>query len=817
MENDTIARVAVSGVSYWFDRPYSYAVPEQFKSQLFPGMRVAVPFGGSRPREGVVLALAPGDGQTLKKVLALLDEAPILTEEQLRLALWMRERFFCTVSDAVRAILPAGLWYKVSAMYTPAPGFDRERAYAAAGKSRLEKLALDAVFTHDGPCPLADIEAAFSAKNAGAALASLVKKGVLLAGSSQSRRTGDRTVLKASLAVGKDEAMAAIEANRRAVRQTAVLRVLCELDKVSVADLCYFTGSGRDSIQRLCAKGLIRLTEEELLRRPQYEAGEAAPLPVLNSRQSKALEGLWELTQQNEAKAALLFGVTGSGKTTVYIHLIDRVLREGKSAILLVPEIALTPQMLKTFSSHFGDDIAVLHSALSMGERYDEWKRIRSGAARLVIGTRSAVFAPVQSLGCIIIDEEQEDTYKSENAARYHARDVAKFLCARAKALLLLGSATPDISSMYSAETGRYRLFRLPERYNAMRLPSVRIVDMKRELRSGNGDVISSVLRRELQENIDRGEQSILFLNRRGANKLVTCVECGFTYSCPNCSRALTYHSVGNRLLCHCCGHSQRPDAVCPACGGKLSYVGAGTQKVVEELNQLFPGVDILRMDTDSVSPAAGHGTFLEKFRSQRIPIMVGTQMVTKGLNFENVTLVGVLSADQSLYSGSYRASERSFSLITQVIGRSGRFEKPGRAVIQTFTPENQVIRLAAAQDYEGFYRAELSVRKLTGSPPFGELFVLTASGEDEAAVLRCCADIRLLLVWETAELEGTKVLGPAPLPVARLNRTWRYRVTVTSRQSAAVRRIVSAVLLACNNDKKYRGVSVYADFDPLD
>lgn len=372
MENAMTARVAVSGVSYWFDRPYSYAVPDKFKQQLRPGMRVAVPFGGSRPREGVVLALGEKDEQSLKSILSLLDEQPILTPEQLKLALWMRERFFCTVSDAVRAILPAGLWYKVSALYTLAPGYDRDKAYTAAGKSKAEQLVLDAVFGHDGRCPLADVEAAFGAKNAGPALASLVKKGVLLAESDQSRRASDRMVQKAELAVSREEALAAIEANRRAVRQTAILRVLCELDKVSVADLCYFTGSGRDSVQRLCTKGLVRITQEEALRRPRYEAGESAPLPTLNKPQSQALEGLWALAQRDEAKAALLFGVTGSGKTTVYIHLIDRVLRAGKTAILLVPEIALTPQMLKTFSSHFGDDIAVLHSALSMGERYDE-------------------------------------------------------------------------------------------------------------------------------------------------------------------------------------------------------------------------------------------------------------------------------------------------------------------------------------------------------------------------------------------------------------------------------------------------------------
>ncbi len=812
-----VARIAVSGVSYWFDKPYSYSVGEQFKKDIRVGMRVAVPFGGSRPREGIVLSLTQEGGQTLKPVLDLLDEEPILTPQQIKLALWMRERFFCTVSEAVKSILPAGLWYKISANYVLAPDMDEEKAFAAAGRSKAEQLVVQTVCGHGGICPLADIEAVFGAKNAGAALASLVKKGVLKAEASSVRRSADRTLQKASLAVSREDAMAAIQANRRAVRQSAVLRVLCDLEKASVADICYFTGAGRESIRRLAEKGLIRITEEEVFRRPNYESAAFAPLPVLNEEQQQAFDGIWNLTKQDRANAALLFGVTGSGKTTVYIHLIDRVLREQKSAILLVPEISLTPQMLKTFSSHFGDEIAVLHSSLSMGERYDEWKRIRSGAARLVIGTRSAVFAPVQNLGLVIIDEEQEDTYKSENSSRYHARDVAKYLCAKANATLLLGSATPEIRSMYYAETGRYQLFTLQQRYNQQKLPAVRIVDMKQELRSGNGGVISSFLAKELQENMDRGEQSILFLNRRGTNKLVTCVECGFTYQCPNCSCALTYHSIGNRLMCHHCGHVQMPDALCPDCGGKLNYIGAGTQKVVEELKALYPDIDILRMDTDSLSGGDSHGVLFEKFRSQRIPIMVGTQMVTKGLNFENVTLVGVLSADQSLYSGSYLAAERTFSMITQVIGRSGRFEKAGRAVIQTFTPDNQVIRLAAAQDYEQFYEAELQIRRMTDSPPFTELFVLTASGEDESAVLRCCNDIRALLLQETQSIPNTKVIGPASLPIARLNKTWRYRVTVASAASSAVRPVIAATILACNNDKKYRGVSVYADFDPLD
>ena len=766
-------------------------------------------------REGVVLAMDAQADRALKAIGSVLDEEPLLTERQIQLALWMRERFFCTVMEAVRAMLPAGLLYNISSVYAVTEGFDRDGAYDAAGKSKNEALVLDCVFAHGGECPLDDIEAAFESKNPGPALLSLERKGVLRTDAGKTRRCSDKTVLKASLAVPVETALKEISAN--AVRQASVLHLLGEVGKVPVSEICFFTGAGRQTVNKLSEKGLISLEREVYYRRPDYAAGEAAPLPVLNAEQDAAYHGILKLTQSGRAQAALLFGVTGSGKTTIYIRLINDMLKNGKTSILLVPEISLTPQMLQTFSSYFGDEIAVLHSSLSMGERYDEWKRIRSGEARIVIGTRSAVFAPAVNLGIIIIDEEQEDTYKSENAPRYHARDVAKYLCAQAQATLLLGSATPDVCSRYNAEIGKYAFFRLNGRYNELSLPRVRVVDMKQELKSGNGGSISSSLRDELQANIDRGEQSILFLNRRGTNKLVTCSECGFIYRCPSCSASLTYHSVGNRLLCHYCGYSRRLDTVCPECGGKLNFIGAGTQKVVEELEQLFPDVPVLRMDTDAVAPDRNHRMLLEEFKTKRIPIMVGTQMVTKGLNFENVTLVGVLSADQSLYCGDYRAGERTFSLITQVIGRSGRFEKPGRAVIQTFTPQNQVILQAARQDYDSFYHSEIELRRLTGSPPFTDLFVLTASGEDEDAVLRCCEDIHVLMQHEVGTLPDARVLGPAPLPVVKVKDCWRYRVTVSCAANAAVRRNIGAALVACNNDKKYRGVSVFADFNPLD
>ena len=749
MPDVTIAKIAVSGIPFRLDRPFDYAIPLDMKEKVQPGVRVEVPFTrANRRTEGIVLALAPiGAYEKLKPISEVLDEAPILTQAQIKLALWMHERFFCTVYEAVKAMLPAGLWFK-------------------NGK----------------------------------------------------RRVSDKYVTMAALAVPAEEAAEAAEQKRRrAPQQSELLRTLCAIGRAALPDLREFTGASLQSVRALRDAGLISLEDVPVYRRPEAPEGERQPLPKLNSEQTKAFKGILKLAGGKKASGALLFGVTGSGKTTIYIRLIAEMRRRGKTAILLVPEIALTPQMLRTFSSHFGDDIAVLHSSLSAGERLDEWRRIKNGEAGVVIGTRSAIFAPAEDLGIIIIDEEQEDSYKSENAPRYHARDVAKFRCAQDNTLLLLGSATPDVESRWRAEQGSYAYFTLSRRFNEQSMPSVEIVDMKRELRRGNGSSISERLRSEISENLERGEQSILFLNRRGANKLITCVDCGFTYSCPNCSVSLTYHSFSRRLMCHHCGYTQRLDEHCPECGGTLKYVGTGTQKLEEELHELFPDTPVLRMDTDTVAPAGGHDMLLERFQTERIPIMVGTQMVTKGLNFENVTLVGVISADQSLYAGDYRATERTFSLITQVVGRSGRFEKPGRAVIQTFTPENETIRQAARQDYESFYRAEIELRRLQALPPFTELLCITMSGREESLVLGCAAKARDELLDATRSENGVRVLGPAPLSVLRVNNNYRYRVTLCAPPGRGLRRFVADIVARYSSDKQFRGVSVYADTNPSD
>jgi primosomal protein N' (replication factor Y) len=687
------------------------------------------------------------DRPELKFVESILDDTPVLSSELIKLALWMSDRFFCTVYDAVKAMLPAGMWFKESG-----------------------------------------------------------------------KRVSDKTVTMAILNIPAEEALIlASQKRRKAPQQATVLELLTQIGMASVPEILYFTGASRASVKRLSETGAVIFEEQEVYRRPAFTSTPADSALVLNESQQAVFDGLSALACQEKADAALLYGITGSGKTAVYIRLIEETLKKGKDAIALVPEIALTPQLISIFSSYFGDSIAVLHSALGIGERYDEWKRIRAGEVRVVVGTRSAVFAPVRNLGLLIIDEEQEHTYKSENSPRYHARDIAKHRCVSAGALLLLGSATPSLESRFHAAEGKYKLFRLENRYNKRELPGVLIADMKKELKSGNAGTISALLQRELQENIDRGEQSILFLNRRGASTLIACGECGYTFTCPRCSVSETYHSVNRRLMCHYCGWSEPSQETCPECGGSLKYVGAGTQKVEDELARLLPGVEIIRMDTDTVSALHTHEDHLKRFRQDKIPILLGTQMVAKGLDFENVTLVGVLSADQMLYISDYRAHERTFSLITQVVGRSGRGSKPGRAVIQTFTPQSEIIRLASKQDYDGFYEREIELRRLSESPPILDLITLTVSGQEEAQVLKGCVFLKGALRAYLEDLENLKILGPAPAGIAKVNNRYRYRISVTCRSTKRVRDTIAHNIRLFLKDKQFRGLHVYADADPYE
>ena len=814
METAEIVKVAVSAAPYSIDKPYDYLVPEPLLEAAAPGVRVTVPFGrGNRTSEGMILARVQGEKvQGLKPLDSVLDSGPVLDGDGIALALWMRQRYFCTMFEAVKTILPAGLWYRLREVWHLAEGVDREAAAALCGNIRRAGAVLDVLWASGGSAGLEALRDACG-QEAESTLRAMEKTGAVRCETEAARKIGDKTRRMVSLAVSAEDALAVTEAKRRsAPARYEVVRLLAATGRASAADVCYFTGASTRTLKAMEKAGLLAFSEEEELRVPQATEVEPGAPIVLNGEQQAAYDGILSLMDSGKPEAALLHGVTGSGKTQVYLRLVQEALDRGKTAMVLVPEIILTPQMMRKFSSYFGSKVCMLHSSLRMTERYDQWKRIRRGEVQVVLGTRSAVFSPLKNLGLLILDEEQEGSYQSENPPRYHTRDVAKFLCAREKAVLLLGSATPTVESAWAAEEGTYHLFQLRRRYNAHALPQVRIADLRQEIRAGNPGLISDPLRQELEENLRRGEQSILFLNRRGSSRMLLCGECGHVPECPRCSVALTYHSANGRLMCHYCGHSERALEACPVCGGIMKHVGTGTQKVEEELRELFPEAGILRMDADTAS--GGHEAILSRFEKERIPILLGTQMVAKGLDFENVTLVGVLSADLSLYVDNYRAAERTFNLLTQVVGRAGRGGKQGRAIIQTYTPGNDVIRCAAEQNYDSFYQNEVRMRRLRRCPPFADLFVFTVSGTEEGSVLRAAAGARERL---RQVFPGEEVLGPAPAPVLKLNNRFRYRLLLVGKNDKATRDRISWLLKEFANDRANRGLNIFVDCNPMD
>lgn len=818
------AKIGVSAATYPIDKPYHYRIPPELNGDVQVGIRVLVPFGqGNKCSEGIVLALTEvEDPSKLKPILALLDERPVLDEAGIKLALWLRERYFCTLFHAVLTMLPTGLWFTLRDRFKIAPGVSREAAFAAAGKSPAARRILELIYASGAVAELSQIVAGAGLKNPKTILNRLVQDGVLQQDFGAVRKVKDKTEKVAILCLPPEEAMEAVKKRRdTAPMRYAVVQLLCAIGGASVKEISYFTGASMATIRSLEKSGILSLEEQEVFRRAVPEFTTEVPPLCLNEAQEAAAKGLMALCQSGKAEAALLYGVTGSGKTQVYLRLIQHVLEQGKSALVLVPEIALTSKLLELFVLYFREQVAILHSGLPAGERYDEWKRIRDGKARVVLGTRSAVFAPVPKLGLIVLDEEQEGSYQSESMLRYHARDVSKYRCAQHKALLLLGSATPAVETMYAASQGSYHLFNLAHRYNEKALPSVHIVDMKEELRRGNNSGLSKTLLTELEQNIMRGEQSILFLNRRGSSRMVSCGECGAVPPCPRCSVYLSYHSANGRLMCHYCGYSQPLPTDCPDCGGALHFIGMGTQRIEEELHRLFPDVEVMRMDTDTVTATCSHEVLLDRFQRKKVPILVGTQMVAKGLDFENVTLVGVIAADLSLYVNSFRANERTFSLLTQVVGRAGRGEKPGRAVIQSFTPENEIITLAAKQDYDRFYEEECEMRRLRRFPPFGDLFRLMVSGPDEGAVLRVCMNLRSSLEqWrdrQTGKSEPPEIFGPAPAGVLKVNHRYRYQLTVNDRNTKETRAYVARLLKLAQGDPATRGIAITADVNLMD
>lgn len=804
----TFALVAVENTVYHFDRLFTYQVPSSLLSRLSPGMRVMVPFGpGNRERVGMVFSLNGEEASGVKEILSLLDMAPVLSENQLKLAQWMQNRYFCTLFEAVKLMVPTGIHLKVKNSYILAPDFkdfDRE------GYTTLQWRLLLFLREAGHSVPLEKLESDLGISQKDPEFLALLEKGAVCRVSSASGKVGD--------AVSKMLRPIPDFSGKLSPRQKTVFEVLCDAGEASEKELSYFTGASSAVLKALVSKGAAESFQYEVYRRPDSGVEVRQPGEIaLSPQQSSELQKLI-VQYEGEKGCALLYGVTGSGKTSVFLKLIDYVTARGRGVIAMVPEISLTAQAISQFRGLFGDQVALFHSGLSLGERLDEWKRVKRGEARIVIGTRSAVFAPVKDLGLIVLDEEQEHTYRSESSPRYDAREIARFRCGQEDALCLFSSATPSLESFYLAQEKKYRLYQLPSRFGEAVLPEVQLIDQNLEP-PGEGQEIGPTLADALQENFRRGEQSIILLNRRGYHTFASCRSCHETLNCPHCSISLTYHSANGRLMCHYCGYSIPFTKVCPSCKQEtVVFRGGGTQRAEEQLNLLLPDAAVLRIDTDSVSQRHSLERKLDDFAKGRYQVMVGTQMVAKGLNFENVTLVGVLSADQSLYSDDFRSNERTFDLLTQVVGRSGRGKTPGRAMVQTFFPENPVLSLAASQDYLGFYEREIAYRRALLYPPFSDLLLIGFVGEKEVPV-RKGAEVFLQRLSALASAEYGKlplrVLPPSPAAVVKLNGKYRYKMIIKHRNTAAFREMISRLLKEASKEPLLKEITVYADPNP--
>ena len=807
-EKPQYALVAAEKTTFAFDALFTYAVPDGL--DIKAGMRVIIPFGrANKHRIGVVFALTgEKPAGAVKSIFAAADDGSFLSAEMLSLAEYMHESTLCTYYDAVRTMLPPGLAVYINR--THSLNISAARLAQADGTLSEEENSLieKAVLCGNDK----ELEEVLSLPENKVAVDSLSEKRIVMVHENVKRRVGDETEKTVMLAEGYDTDA------KLSPKQKAVIDTLSEVGTASLKEICYLCGVTDAVVKRLAEKNFVEITETEVSRSDSVNAEATEKLSdiVFSPLQQKTYNGLLELMDADEPKCALLHGVTGSGKTSVFIKLIEHCRDIGKTAVLLVPEIALTPQTVGKFRSLFGNSVAIIHSSLSLGRRADEYKRIRSGEARIVIGTRSAVFAPCDNIGIIVIDEEGEHTYKSEMSPRYHARDIAKQRCFRHRALLLLASATPSFDSYYNALGGRYSLFEMNERYSRAVLPDVEMIDMRVEAEKGNRGNFSEELLHQLTLNLDRGEQSMLLLNRRGYHTYVNCVSCGTVEECPNCNIPLTYHKVNNSLICHYCGFRKPMPNACEKCGSRFMYSsGTGTQRIEDEIKQFFPSARVLRMDADTTMSKYSYEKRFREFADNEYDIMVGTQMIAKGLNFENVTLVGVLLIDRSLYAGDYLGYEKTFSLITQVVGRSGRGEKKGRAYIQTFSPEHYVLELAAKQDYKGFYEQESEVRKALIFPPYCDLCLIAFSSAEEEAVGNAAVKFRDLLRDVSASQSGDMpviILGPTA--GGRINGSFRAKIIVKCRNSRRFRDMLRYVMSSADKMPDFRKVSYYVDFN---
>lgn len=830
------ASVHILNAPYHIDKPYTYHIPTQLEERVEVGSVVVVPFGGgNKQRCAVVTEISDkSECKTTKPILGVPGKYLYISEEMLELCKYMKEQLFCSLGDTVSCVLPAGLGVKSVRMYK------RTSAVQETDGLNYSSNAILAFLSESEYISETEIARQFGTGTK-ACLKALEKLGLCMSEEGFECRINEKSEKYAVLSEN-EEVIGGVSKGtiKLTTKQEAVFEALLRYESpCPVTELCEISGAGVSVINELEKKGVICFSRVNTDRNKAIldsrNFGSYSGSFELSGMQQTAYNTLLKMYLEEKAAAALLYGVTGSGKTNVILKLISRVLDDGKNVIVLVPEIALTGQTVGRFAAVFGDKIALIHSGLSAGERTDAHKAITDGRARIVIGTRSAVFAPMKNIGLIVIDEEQESSFKSDKSPKYHARDIARFRCAYNNALLVLASATPSIDSFYKAKIGRYTLVSLTERYGNATLPDVLFHDMRNEpyfdvnadenedrVSNGVPTTIGSTLEAELAENLVNGEQSILFINRRGYRSFAQCHSCGHTFQCPNCSVTLTHHRNKlygrDTMTCHYCGYSQPLPQECPVCkkSESIVYMGAGTQLLESQLKVKFPRIRTLRMDADTTGGKFSHEEILERFRNHDADVLIGTQMVAKGHDFPDVSLVGVINADISLYSNDFRANEKTFSLLTQVLGRSGRGEKKGRAVIQTYSPDNDVLLLSSQQDYMAFYEREILFRKTSVFPPFCDIITLTFSGEIERDVQNAVKEFGKSIDEVARSRYGNVkfiLYGPFQNDIYKISGRYRMRFIIKCKNNRQLREMLSELISEYTAGLK--GVSVSADVNP--
>lgn len=805
------AQVIVNHRTRAVDRPFDYEIPYELSDKIKSGSRVIVPFSqGNTEMEGFVLRVSKTtEAKATKKIIRMSTDEAAFKEDMVSVIEFMHERYLATYLEIIQTIIPSGTVFKsIEWVVLNDKTQLREKN---ADDCRIVELIED----NGGGMDIFSLSSYFD-KDIRARITRLVKNDVLMREYRHKREVNKRKIRAVRLAVSIDDAEAFCETSRSS-HQKRMLQILMSNDFLSAADLVRFSMGSYSALQTLKKNALVEFFDIEINRDVYKSDTETVQAPNPTSEQTTAFDAVNTSVDKMDGEVYLLHGVTGSGKTEVFMRSIAHAVENGKTALMLVPEISLTPQMVSRFVSRFGNRIAILHSGLSLGERYDQWTRISKGEADIVIGARSAVFAPLENIGVIIIDEEHSDTYKSEMSPRYHARETAIFRAKQNGAVTLLASATPSMESYYNALSGKYTLLEMKNRYNANKMPDIEVVDMRQELESGNKSMFSKSLQDAISKNLENGEQTILFMNRRGFSTFVSCRKCGFVPMCQNCNISLTYHSFDNRLKCHYCGISRENYTICPVCGSKyIRYFGGGTQRVEDEVRELFPNATTIRLDADVTGRKNAHKEILDRFANEKIDILIGTQMVAKGLDFENVTLVGVVSADTMLHINDFRSGERTFDTLEQVSGRAGRGSKRGRAIIQTYEPDSFAIKLVKTHDYKSFYRLTSAERSAMWYPPYSEMICVRISDTDKTRTKKA-ADLFRDEFGDINKIEQSlAILGPIPSGISKIKNQYRWQILIKCDNSDSLNSRLKAAQRTLKESKEFKDVVVSIDKNPI-